>query len=300
MNNTSFVSVIISVYNGERTIGECIESLLSQNYPKDRYEILVVDNNSTDKTAQIIKKYPVSYLEEKAIQGDFAARNRGIKSARGQILAFTNADCIASNGWIKEGVEGFTDDEIGCIGGEIKGYKPQNYVEEYLCKRNIISQKEKSDDVPLPYAIGANAFYRKAVLDKIGLFEERWKSAGDADICWRMQLETAYKIKFVKNATIFHKHRSTVYSMYKQSLKWGIGYTNLYRKYRNRMSRRSLKQTIWIFQRLIYILFKTIIFIFFKERLSKEEKDGYLELISFMGWEMGRIIGSVKNRVFYI
>lgn len=300
MNNLPFLSIIISVYNGEKTIGECIESLLSQDYPKQRYEIIVVDNKSTDKTAQVIKQYPVLCLEERAIQGDFAARNRGIKQARGQILAFTNADCIASSEWIKEGVIGFAEDEIGCVAGEIKGYEPQNYVEEYLCKRNILTQEEKPSEFPFPYAKGANAFYRKIVLDKIGLFEEKWKTGGDADICWRMQLETNYKIKFVQGATIFHKHRSTVFSMYKQCFKWGIGYTNLYRKYQSRMPRRSLKQTVWIFRRLIYILLKIAIFVFYKEKLSKEEKDRYLELIAFMGWEIGRIVGSVKNHVFAI
>lgn len=302
MNNLPFLSVIIPVYNGEKTIGECIESLLNQDYPKDKYEIIVVDNNSGDKTAQIVKKYPVRYLEEKAIQSDFAARNRSIRhAANGQILAFTDADCIASRDWLKKSVKAFEDDRIGCVAGSIEGYKAQNYVDEYLSKRKIISQDEKRGDLPLPYAKTANAFYRREVFDKIGLFEERWRSAGDADICWRMQLETDYKIKFIPDTIIFHKHRSTVFSMFKQCLKWGIGYTNLYKKYRERMPKRTLKQTIWIFRRLLYVLAKIGIFSFYKkESMPKDKRKEYLDLISFTGWEVGRIIGSVKNRVFYI
>jgi cellulose synthase/poly-beta-1,6-N-acetylglucosamine synthase-like glycosyltransferase len=301
MENLPFVSIIVPAYNAERIIQGCIEALLNQDYPKDRYETIVVDNNSRDKTAQIVKKYPVSYVEEKAIQGAYAARNRGINQAKGQILAFIDADCVASREWIKKGVDSFTEDTVGCIAGGIKGYRPRNYVEEYLCERNMITQEEKTVDLPFPYAKTANAFYKKLIFDKIGFFEEKWISGGDADLSWRMQLETKYKIKFVPEAHVFHKHRSTILSMFMQCINWGIGYTLLYKKYQREMQKRTIKQTLWVLQRLIYILIKAVIFCFYKkETMPKEKREKYLDLISFMGWEIGRIMGSIKNGVLAI
>ena len=88
------ISVIVPVRNNEEMIGDCIESLLAQDYPKEDYEIIVVDNNSTDKTTDIIKKYPVKYLhEEKTGRG--IARNTAVKTAFGEIIAFTDSDYIA-------------------------------------------------------------------------------------------------------------------------------------------------------------------------------------------------------------
>ena len=133
-----FISVIIPVYNGERTIGACVESLLAQDYPKDKYEVIIVDNNSKDKTAGIIKEYSVQYLFEGRIQSSYAARNAAIKAAKGEILAFTDADCAADKEWLKNGIAEFIDNKIGCVAGGIKGCEPVNYIEEYLIKREIL------------------------------------------------------------------------------------------------------------------------------------------------------------------
>lgn len=299
--NEPFVSVIIPVYNGEKTIGECIESLLKLDYPKERYEIIVVDNNSKDRTAQVVKSYRIHYVEEKEIQGAYAARNRGIKQAKGQIFAFIDSDCVASRDWLTKGTEGFENAHVGCVGGAIKGYKPVTYVEKYLCKKNIISQEEKPKDLPFPYAKTANAFYRKDVFNKIGLFEEKWTSAGDADLSWRMQLKTDYKITFSHNSIVFHRHRSTLKQMFGQCVKWGIGYTFLFKKYKDKMPKRSIKESIWIFYWFFYSLINAAIFCLSKkDSIPEDKREKYLDLIAFLGWETGRIIGSVRNRIFYI
>jgi len=95
-----FVSVIVPVLNGERTIRECIVSLLNMDYPVERREILVVDNDSTDRTTDIIKNFPVRYLREER-RGASHARNRGIEASKGAILAFTDADCAVTTRWLR-------------------------------------------------------------------------------------------------------------------------------------------------------------------------------------------------------
>ncbi|UCH72444.1 MAG: hypothetical protein JSW62_02540, partial [Thermoplasmatales archaeon] len=109
------------------------------------------------------------------------------------------------------------------------------------------------------------------------------------------------KIKFVPEAIVYHKHRSTTKAMFKQCVKWGIGLTLLYKKYKKIMPKRTLKQVVWIFQRIIYASAKGVIFLFLKkENMDKKKRNRYLDLISFVGWEAGRIIGLIKNKVFYI
>ena len=88
------VSIIIGVYNGADTIAACLESLLSQNYPADAYDIIVVENGSTDSTTEIVERYPVR-LYHNSIRGLAAARMFGIARSEAEIVAFTDADCIA-------------------------------------------------------------------------------------------------------------------------------------------------------------------------------------------------------------
>src|SRR3990170_3006911 len=98
------ISVIVPVYNDAQRIGKCIESLLQQTYPHEKYEVIIIDNGSTDETREVIKKYPVKLLIEDKIQSSYAARNKGIKNAKGEVIAFTDSDCIPGNDWIERGV----------------------------------------------------------------------------------------------------------------------------------------------------------------------------------------------------
>ena len=84
------ISIVVPVHNEERLIEGCLRALLALDYPRDRYEIIVVDNNSTDRSREIVERFPeVKLLSEKQ-QGDFAARNRGLSEAKGEIIAFTD------------------------------------------------------------------------------------------------------------------------------------------------------------------------------------------------------------------
>ena len=116
-----FVSVIVPALNAEAYIKDCLISLLQMDYPPQWREILVVDNGSTDRTAEIIKSLPVSYLLETQ-RGVSSVRNGGIKASRGDILAFTDADCVVSRGWLRELVLGFDEQEVGGTAGEVLPY----------------------------------------------------------------------------------------------------------------------------------------------------------------------------------
>ncbi len=134
------VSIIVPVYNGERTIGSCIRSLLDMSYPPSKREIIIVDNNSRDDTLRIVREFPVVALVEDRIQSSYAARNAGIRKSRGEIIAFTDSDCIAHKDWVSNAVECFSDERVGCVAGRIQGYSPSNYIEEYLIRTNSLTK----------------------------------------------------------------------------------------------------------------------------------------------------------------
>jgi len=90
MESRHFISIIVPAYNCESTIESCVNALLQQDYSKDHYEIIIVDNNSKDNTAELIKKYPVTYLMQDRIQTSYASRNYGIENTKGAIIAFTD------------------------------------------------------------------------------------------------------------------------------------------------------------------------------------------------------------------
>lgn len=226
-----FVSVIVPVFNGERVIADCIESLLDQTYPK--YEIIVVDNNSKDNTAKIVKQYPVKYLLENKIQSSYAARNKGIIHSKGDILAFIDADCVASKEWLSEGIKPFIRPEVGCVAGEIVAYKPKERIERFFEKTNFFSVKRLLENYTfLPAAVTANVFYRRKVFELIGLFDSNTVTAGDIDFSWRMQLFTKYKIAPAEKAIVYHRHRKTYLSLFKQHKRYGYGMIYIDARYR--------------------------------------------------------------------
>lgn len=215
-------SIIVPVYNNPADLRNCIESLKALDYPARDYEIIVVDNNSTDGTAAVATELGVTCLSETRFQSSYAARNTGIKAARGTFIAFTDSDCVADKGWLKA-IDAVSDDEAaGCFAGEILSVKPTTTVERFSDKIGLLRQKGPLSGWHFkPYAQTANAVYRKSVFDQIGLFDPTTKSGGDAAIAWRMLDKTTHTIRFVPEAIVYHHHRTSVPDLYAQFRRYG-------------------------------------------------------------------------------
>ena len=223
MENYPFVSIIVPVYNAHRTIVDCLESIQKLDYPKDKIEIIVVDNGSNDKSDEIAKTFGIKVLFETSMNSSYAARNKGIKAAHGELFAFTDADCVVSPWWLNFLVKDWNDQSVGCFCGEIEAFQPNTLIEKFSERRKILSQQNTLKNAYLPYAQTANVAYRREVFEQVGFFNPEMKSGGDADFGWRMQKETSFLVRFCPNAIVYHKHRTTIRALFKQYQKYEYG-----------------------------------------------------------------------------
>ena len=111
------ISVIVPFANTEQLIGSCVRSLLDQDFPTDRYEVIMVDNNSSDRSAQIVREHPKVRLVTESEQGAYAARNRGLTLARAPIVAFTDSDCVVESDWLSNISRALEPPEVGLVLG---------------------------------------------------------------------------------------------------------------------------------------------------------------------------------------
>ena len=222
------VSIVVPVRNGAATIGELLDSLLKRDYDKNRLEIVVVDGNSTDGTRDVVVKYPVKLLIQEG-EGLNGGRNTGIKSSRGEIVAFTDADCVVPKDWINKIVENFRDPQVGCVGGSSKGWH-NDFLSQYaddsiFPTQRIFKKRQKLDRITLFFncPAGSNMAFRREALEKVGGFDEDIRYGFDEDELVERVCKAGYKMVLDPEVLVWHKHRSTLKGLLKQNINFGRG-----------------------------------------------------------------------------
>ena len=216
-----FISVVIPVRNGAGMIDDCIASILACDYPPERHEILVVDNASTDGTPDVVARHPVRLLREPR-RGVSFARNRGIAEGRGELFAFIDGDCLADPAWLRELARPFEDAEVGCVAGELR-HLPADSLAERQAVRMLGEWQRYAVNSNPPYAITANAAYRRRVFDKIGPFDTRMPRAQDVELGLRFSERSPLRLAYAEHAVVRHRHRSTQRGFFRQQLGWSYG-----------------------------------------------------------------------------
>lgn len=204
MNPTTGVSVVVPVYNGEHTIRPLIESLLGSAYPADAFEIIVVDNGSTDATCAVVREYPVTLLEQRAIRSSYAARNMGIGRARFPVIAFTDADCQVDAAWIAEGIRALEKQGADLIAGRIEftfssSPSAAELYDSMVHMRNdvLVATRHR--------AVTANLFVPARLFAELGRFPE-FLSGGDG--VWTARaVERGCALRYAPEAVVRHQAR---------------------------------------------------------------------------------------------
>lgn len=269
--NLPQVSVIVPIYNGESDLSGLLNCLKAQTYPTDRVEYLLVDNGSQDQTAQLLSaaaatepNFPLRPLSEATIQSSYAARNAGIRSAKGQILVFTDADCRPQPNWLEQLVQPFIDPEVGIVAGEILALPGDSLLERYADRHNTLSQVHTLAHPFQPYGQTANLAIRQTILTQVGLFRPYLTTGGDADLCWRILQQGSWKIELAASAIVYHRHRSTVAELQSQWRRYGRSNRYLHDLYGVNLTRElTLKEAVyrsgrWLLKEIPAALLKSI------------------------------------------
>ncbi len=300
------ITVGVAAYNAATTLPELLESLLAQTYPQEEMEVVVADNGSVDSTREVVRAFsgssPIRLVDASRRRGPAVARNAVVRAARGEVIAFTDADCVADPRWLAELEEGFAGPEVGCVAGSILPGEPHTPVEEYYVRRGILTQDSVLAHPFLPYAQTANAAFRRELFDLIGGFDEELITGEDADLQWRMQLNTRFRLEYQPEAVVWHRHRSSMRGMWRQTVGWGMGHALVYKKYRGVLSREPWTKLLWDYRRVVGLAglsFRRWVGYRTGRCTAECFMDAYLSLLFFGGVRVGRLKGSLSGRVFY-
>ncbi|MEM0313728.1 MAG: glycosyltransferase [Candidatus Bathyarchaeia archaeon] len=222
------VSIVIPVKNGADQIKDLLDSLLEIDYDGDRLEVIVVDGRSTDATREIAQRYPVKLVteEEPGING---ARNTGVRSSSGEIIAFTDYDCVVPNNWVKSIVREFQDPSVGCVGGSVSRYRDDflsRYADESLIPVMRMFRKKVTIDriqLPFSYPMGCNFAVRRSAIEKAGLFDELFTCGFDELEFVERICKEGYKLVLTPTVIVRHKHRQSLMGLLKQTFRYGKG-----------------------------------------------------------------------------
>src|SRR6184192_2309767 len=216
---TPFVSVIVCSYNGGRTLAACLDSLGKLNYPN--YEVILVDDGSTDDTADVAAQFPwVRYIHQ-SNHGLSYARNTGATAAKGEVLAYTDSDCMADADWLYYLIGTLVSGDYAGVGGPNVTPPAQDWIQACVAAAPGGPNHVLLSDTVAEHIPGCNmAFYRWAFESVGGFDPEYWKAGDDVDFCWRIQ-QAGWVIAFSPAAIVWHYRRFTLRAFLKQQDGYG-------------------------------------------------------------------------------
>ena len=210
-----FVSVIIPVYNDLDRLKLCLDSLSAQTYPTSCYEIIVVDNNSDVSIETVTSNFANVILTQEKQVGSYAARNKGISLAKGEIIAFTDSDCIPYADWIEKGVENIKKmGQFGLVGGKIElFFKNPNSLTSVEVYEKIHAFPQESYIHKQKFSATANLFTTRNTLKEVGIFNGSLKSSGDKEWGNRVS-DKGYLLKYAEDVVVKHPARNSYQDLY--------------------------------------------------------------------------------------
>ena len=251
-NDMLHVTVCVVVYNAIQNIQQCIDSLIAQDYPSSHYEILFIDNNSTDGTKQLLLYYDEHYKNIRTlinpIIGIAGSRNLGLMRAKHDFVAFTDSDCVPPQNWLSRLAFGFEnhlreDPELVAVGGS--NIPPKNsgllydalsvFLNTYLGSHGSVQGKRFDRNRYVSHLPTVNVMYHKPTVMSIGGFDVTFGNIGeDQDLSYRLS-KKGCRFIYIADAAVVHKLRPTLKSWLRNMFVYGKGRIWLMRKHTDKM-----------------------------------------------------------------
>lgn len=228
------ISVVVCSYNGASTIRGCLDALFEVDYPN--FEVIVVDDGSTDAAAQIAEKYPFRVISTPN-RGLSSARNTGMLAATGEIVAYIDDDAFPDPHWLQYLAHSFTNTDHAGIGGPNIPPAGDGLIAESVANApggpvHVLLTDTIAEHIP-----GCNMAFRRDVLLEVGGCDPIYRTAGDdVDLCWRIQ-ETGRTIGFNPSAVVWHHRRNSVKEYWKQQKGYGKAEALLEGKWHSKYNR---------------------------------------------------------------
>lgn len=220
------ISIVIPAYNAESTIGQAVAQSLAQARGPLELEVIVVDDGSSDDTARVAEfAGAIVITQENA--GPAAARNRGWKAATGQVICFTDADCVPAAGWIENLLDGFTDNHVGAVAGSYEIANTGSWLARWV-QQEIMERHNRMP--PFVRAFGSyNVAIPRYVLEATGGFEPGYRQASgeDNDLSYRI-IKKGWRIAFRPQAKVAHHHPEKVWKYLREQYRHGFWRAKLY------------------------------------------------------------------------
>lgn len=226
-----FISVIVPAHNAEKTIANCVRALKEQTIPDSLYEIIVVDDGSSDGTARIAEAEGATVIRRER-GWPSAARNTGISCAHGELICFTDADCVPASDWLHEISRPFMDREIAGCKGTYRSNQSElvaRFVQlEYEDKYDLLAKQEYIDFIDT-----YSAAYKREILLANDGFDERFPYLEDQELSFRLAAR-GYRMVFQPQATVYHLHSSTVADYFQKKYRIGFWKAQVVRRFPER------------------------------------------------------------------
>lgn len=228
-NSKPFVSVVIPVKNAERFLPACLNSLNNLHYPKDKYEVIISDSDSKDKTREIAASLGARVVIANG-ESVCAGRNSGFREARGDIVAFSDADCVMDRDWLFNAVKYFKEEGVCCVGGpslvpddETPFGKACGFIFSYSLFTGGSPYGRNFDRVrEVSHNAGCNAIYKRDALEKVMPIDECFVEGEDVIMNKKLR-DLGYKFLYTPDTKLWHYRSSTPRRFWKQNFRYAIG-----------------------------------------------------------------------------
>jgi GT2 family glycosyltransferase len=212
-------SVVVCSYNGAKTLDRCLASLKDINYPD--YEVVLVDDGSTDNTQEIAQRHPWVRNIRQENKGLSYARNVGAREASGDVIVYTDSDCMADPDWLYHLIGTLLSGDFAGVGGPNISPPAENWVQACVAAAPGGPSHVLLTDVVAEHIPGCNMAFHRWAFDLVGGFDPEYRKAGDdVDFCWRLQ-QAGGVIAFSPAAIVWHYRRFTLQAFRKQQEGYG-------------------------------------------------------------------------------